>query len=742
MRLRKIITILLSLSIAAGLLSGCGGNEDKKKADKASTRVIGKYVEENVELPFQQNESVLRLLKNIQGGMEIYTRKDSGIYAQYSSLDGKEWKEEEASWLNQNSWKEVISLAAGKDGNYYAIVMDDNSKMHLLKKTEEGTGEEISIPELNEATDQSGSEFYSFGTELQVMENGNLILEGNKEVKIYSQEEGKMLYALPYDKASTDARSPVDANGESIVLPSKDNVGFTVWNKEKEAASMSYGFDVRYGRVVLEDDSSIYFLNKDGIHHMQPDGTLVEILADGSSMAMGLPKVYAVDFIKGTGEKDFYALYKINNGKMSVKHYFYNENTQMESDNVLHIYSLEENNTVRQAVSIFQQKYPEVEVSYMTGEAGASATKADKIRVLNTELLNKSGADVLILDGLPVDSLIEKGVLKDISNIMAPLIEDGTLAGSLAECYRQEDGKIYTMPAKYGIPILYGNQEVIDAMEDLDTLEHWLNTHKDRSVFSNVTYDELTRLFVNMYYDELFDEAGKLKPDKLEQFLSCVKKAGERAQAEMERDYTSLVEAGEMEGFYISDWMAGNGIGVIEEKQVASQELASLADMMIPFTVMRENALPLLVNKETFIPHGLAGINSASSATEMAEEFIKILFSGEVQEYDLGDGFPMNQSTNDSVIEQGMENQEEQENGSMIGVGGTDDGRNYSFVMPLKAEVTELLEKAEGLKKPAKADGVLLDMIFEEAKVYYGGNQEVEQTVQGITAKVDTYLAE
>lgn len=41
----------------------------------------------------------------------------------------------------------------------------------------------------------------------------------------------------------------------------------------------------------------------------------------------------------------------------------------------------------------------------------------DVIRALNTELLNGKGADVLILDGLPMETYKNKGILADLSSL-------------------------------------------------------------------------------------------------------------------------------------------------------------------------------------------------------------------------------------------------------------------------------------------------------------------------------------
>ena len=736
--------------MTAGLLSGCSGkegaNKDKESGDRESA--TGKYVEENVELPLEQNETAFSLLKNANGELEVYTDNgESGGYSKYTSTDGKEWKKEDAFWMAQIPEGTVVSIAAGADGNSYAVVADGESKMHLLKQTGEGTAEEISVPELNESDNEYGTEYYSFGTDLLVMKNGNLVLAGESAVKVYDAAEGKLLHTFPYTKSSTDATNPVSINGENMAIPSKDNRGFTVWNVEKETEEVStaYGSDVRNGKIILEDNNEIYFLNTEGIHHMNPDGTLVETLADGSSMMMGTPSAWIWGFTKGTAE-DFYVLYEVNQS-MVLKHYYYDENAKTTQDKKLSIYSLEENNTIRQAISVFQQQHPDVEVSYKTGESDASTTRADKIRVLNTELLNKSGADVLVLDDLPVDSFIEKGVLKDISNVINPLIEDGTLQKNIAECYQEKDGKIYGMPIRYGIPVLMGNQEMIDAMGSLDALESWLDTHEGQKIITCVSYGELTRLFVNVYYDELFDKDGKINEDKLKQCISCAKKIGELDNAEIEKNYVDG-ETGEsltdIYGIHLSDWQAGNETGVIEEPQVSSSELLSTFDMMIPFKFMRENNLPLLFHKDTFVPYGVVGINSASENSELAEEFLKVLFSDEVQNYDLMDGFPVNRNAAAQWKEQGLDSLDD-EGGlstSIVQVGGDDEGNTYDFVMPLKSEIEDFMKRTEELKQPAKADCVLQEMIMEEAKAYYEGSQELEQTIQAIKAKVDTYRSE
>lgn len=750
MKLKRIVALTFSFTVAIGLLSGCG-YKDGDANNNNGNDVIGKYVEEEMTLPIEQGDEPVGLVKNKKGELEAYAVSKAGEYVKYVSSDAKEWKRKEASWLNRFSGGYVVSLTAGEDGNNYAVVADDKEKMYLLKQTEDAISEEIKIPALNEADSSDiNAEYFTFGTSVYVLEDGRIALAGNEGVKVYDSENGEEVYALDYETTSTDATNPISVLENKIAIPSMDNKGFTVWDTEskKELASTEYGSDVRYGEIILDDNNEIYYINEAGIHHMNPDGTLVETLVEGENMAMGMPNSWIWGFVKGE-ENEFYALYSIDQS-IVIKHYYYDENAKTKKDKKLSIYSLDENDTVRQAISIFQQQHPDVEVAYKTGESDTATTRADKIRVLNTELLNRSGADLLILDDLPVETFIEKGVLEDISNIINPLIEDGTLQQNVAECYRQKDGKFYGMPIKYGVPVLMGNEEIMDAFTDLDSLENWLDSHEGQKIISFSSYGSLTRFFVNMYYNELFDDQGKIIEDKLAQCISCAKRIGELDDAEMDTSYIDEETGDNMEnvsGFYVSDWKVGDMVSVLDEAQLATEEICSVFDMMMPSTLLREKNYPLTLHDGTFVPHGVMGINSASENKELAEEFLELLFSDEVQNSKLTDGIPVNQNAIASLKNQGRESLDAEESidgtfaTTMVG-DGSEDGEIYSFSMPLVSEIEDFVNQTEELKQPAQADRVLLDMIMEEAKAYYEGNQELDATIQAIKAKVDTYHSE
>ena len=97
---------------------------------------------------------------------------------------------------------------------------------------------------------------------------------------------------------------------------------------------------------------------------------------------------------------------------------------------------------------------------YTSSGKTAGEVSTDDIRTLNTELLSGNGADVLLLDGLPVDSYIEKGVLEDLTDLAADLTGQDSYLAEILKNTAQSGGKIYGMPLKFKIPILFGDEEV------------------------------------------------------------------------------------------------------------------------------------------------------------------------------------------------------------------------------------------------------------------------------------------
>ena len=88
-------------------------------------------------------------------------------------------------------------------------------------------------------------------------------------------------------------------------------------------------------------------------------------------------------------------------------------------------------------------------------------TAEDALRTLNTEILAGKGPDILILDGMPVDGYIEKGILADIKGILDEVESADGIFANIKNIY-ENNGSIYCMPCRFKIPVIAGSKEAVE----------------------------------------------------------------------------------------------------------------------------------------------------------------------------------------------------------------------------------------------------------------------------------------
>lgn len=234
------------------------------------------------------------------------------------------------------------------------------------------------------------------------------------------------------------------------------------------------------------------------------------LISDTTRYALGDPG-QTPSMIAAANDGTFYTWAKgTDNG--ALRQYRSNPQGAREPSSCLTVYSLEDNHTVRSAVSLWNQTHPDTLCEYIvaTREAGVSAlTQEDLITQLNTQLVNGEGPDVLILDGLPMDTLMDQGFLApleelDTTGVFPNLLERFTL-----------DGTLYAIPGKM-TPYLLGRAarttEPVEALEAFaDLVER--KTGKLHCGFggeSKVTWEQWVKdrqasLYYVQFADQVFD---------------------------------------------------------------------------------------------------------------------------------------------------------------------------------------------------------------------------------------------
>ena len=298
---------------------------------------------------------------------------------------------------------------------------------------------------------------------------------------------------------------------------------------EKEVIPFQTDESDVYGSLARGEGDDFYLANTKGIHHMADQGTMWETIVDGSLNSMSMPSAYVKRLLVGN-DNDFYLWYS-ESEEQKLARYTYDPEMPTIPSKTLTVYglNLSENQTVKQAAALFQMEYPDVRVELIDGAGESGSTlKSDTIRSLNAELLNGNGADVLVLDGLPIESYIEKGVLEDLSDIITPMVKAGELYPNIAESFTGSDGSVYQYPVRVTIPIMYGDGTAVSQMAAIGSLRAWQEANPDKALFPKTIYENILRQMIYLYYPELAGkDAGQLDTEKVRILLETAKLAGD-----------------------------------------------------------------------------------------------------------------------------------------------------------------------------------------------------------------------
>ncbi|MBE5963049.1 MAG: carbohydrate ABC transporter substrate-binding protein [Lachnospiraceae bacterium] len=361
---------------------------------------------------------------------------------------------------------------------------------------------------------------------------------------------------------------------------------------------------------------------------------------------------------------------------------------------------------------------------------------ADVIRALNTELLAGNGADILILDGLPIESYQKKGVLKELSDFVKEAEKEQNLLSNIVEGY-EEDGKIYGIPLRFEVPIYYGDKDAVNALSDMESIERYCNSVSDGILFGKINTSELFRTLFLLNYDTLFLENGKADPDAVLKFLNEFKVLKKRiGSTEGSKDIyntgTAVSQVINLEcGFELKDFE--------QTKESVRANIAQIHDFMelsIPLYQMEKQDGIYTDIQSQYVPSAVAGINSASKNIELAESFIKTVLSTELQSMDLEDGFPVNEDALTSWIEKCSD--QDMQYSMAIYV----DGEDIELECVDSSEANDLAECIRTLDQPVSYDQVLLNLIMKEMKPFFNEQISEEEAVQKIVNIVDAYLEE
>lgn len=583
---------------------------------------------------------------------------------------------------------------------------------------------------------------YTQISDARILKNGNIVVsnEMENEINILDGATGEEIESLQIyqDSSSSSYAAPFAVTENKIITINVTGDKVIVYNTEtqeteREIEIDEYSADLKY---FVNSDETIYICSSKGISMISPQGTLWENSVDGALCSLNMPSIYLNNFMQCKTENEkpvFYCyVYDSSEGGGKIFEYMYDSTIPSVPSQELTVYSLEENKTVRQAIAEYQRENTDVKITYNVAMAeSGSATVEDYIKALNTELLAGKGADVLILDGLPKDSYIEKGVLEDMSEVIIAKTDYEELDKNMLETYIQ-DGKVYCVPIRFSIPIVFGTEEAVSAGNSLKTLNEYTKSQSGERVIPALTNEALTKMLLTYYYPEIISKSGTIEESALGALLEQVKMTIEGVSEEEKKEFEEW-NLNDMDGISSNIILASSAYLSAQEIKLGIGNISSIMNMMIPFEVINSNQYSYNIINHSYLPTGIAGINSASANKELAKDFISCLLSETVQSVNLYDGFPMNRNSLKKWIE-------EENDYLMV---GTNVGEiELTAVWPEKEYREGLYAILLDSATPIEPDSVLVEKITQAAASYYSGESSKEETIYAIQSSISTYLAE
>lgn len=809
-KIKKLVKRGTAMLLAVVLLAlaGCGGNNadsnndlanqdgqqegNSTKAEENSAK--GRYMESDLSFP----EGLIGIIaiEKLEDGSITLLDIEKGAFI--SKDGGETWEKRDTFLLDSIGTDDYIYHAAiGKDGSYFAMYFEDDEAEsdeagEIITEGDNATAvfatsfskfKYIYIDKDGNATQiNPNMEDDSIGDSVSILSDGRLLISLYNEVYTVDKSSGEVVKLCETDE---DHISYMQQVGNVLYL-----VGSTIkqydletnsfiedpvldeFSKEKLKAYSAYdSYDSGGTKTILicegDEENSVYIACSDGLYRHVVGGNVMEEIIKGSLTSLGDPSLSYLTMIRKDDGEFLIGYFNYSTKEVSLKKYVYDSEADAVPENMLKIYSLTEDDSIRQAVAEYQKNHSDVYIKYEVGLSDEnSMTKEDAIRNLNTELLSGEGPDIILLDGMPVKSYMEKGILADLSELLSNNFEQDAFFENIINTYKKDD-KIYAVPTRFQIPVIYSEKSIIDKITDLTTLADTVEKLHEEQETGTVTgiYTEseaLSRLY-EVNSPAWIAEDGTVKKEELAAFLTEVKRIYQAEQkniSETERkEHEESVASGLTymgEGFFLD--ASNDAFAYLSDKQqigFGKTKCVSTAYMdyaMIISVLKRketEQKIKLMPGQKgnVFMPGSVIGICESSPVKELAMSFVADMLSEDTQTMSIETGFPVNKKAFSSSLASPYESEEaEKEQGiSMMWTSEGDEGTGTDYLeikWISEEEKKQLEEIVASLDTPSISDDTIKDVVLELAPAALNGEKSVDDVVNEIINKVQIYLSE
>lgn len=731
-----------------------GSVEDKDKLNQ-NAQAMGRYIEtpcgtiENgadMSKVTIMEEGTIVILDTLTG--DLHTSKD----------EGETWETEEVRGIKSLLVKpncEITSGAVNRNGDIFFSYIpwdeitdaNDTNMERYVYITKNGEEKEFKLPVNNNALRLQKAEFDKEGVLYALTIDDEIIKINPGDESVETVFEGESYL----NTFATDGLYLV-AEGEGVGYIYNTQTKELIMNDSvlNDFLKANVKGDQLCQLAANDKENAVYVACSEGVYRHVINGNVMEQLVSGELTNLGSPSNRATSFkVKEDGS------FLIGYDSGELDSYSYNADVPSVPSNQIRIYSLHENKTIQQAIVNYRKNNPDVFIKLEIGVTGEDAvTSTDAIQKLNTSVLAGDGPDLIVLDGLPMDSYVEKGVLYDLSEVMKEVEQSDTYFTNVTHAYQTENG-LYGVPMKFQIPIIIGNEKEITIADSLEKLSLMIQDmragdNKTATIMGGYTPKEVLEHLEMGCSAAWLTKEGKMDEVKLNEYLTYAKAIYESELEDLSEDMISTQIGYRKE---ISEMLNGQMSKLLSitpqlsrmmfgDQQIVVGYVDGINDyQMLLATLKQDTSISYqrfnLQSGYNFIPKGIMGVNSASKDMDTTLDFYKSLYSEKLQEADVREGFPVNKTVFANLAK-GKDITESY-------IGSSDrNGReiSYHLTIPTDEEMKRLLELAEGLTTPSLMDNTIKDTVQTFGEKVLSGEISLDEGVKAIIQKVDLYLQE
>ena len=760
--LNRVVAVTMTLCMGIGLC-GCSGSKDTQDNSYDIKHGDEQYFVMNhyqisggnlLDMSYVGDEAVI--LSNDNGSLKYLT----------GSADSDIWDETVIDSIDESKDKAYVSAACvDTDGTAYSAVYSYNMENNEI------------VDGSTEIRRYNGSQNYDvvlegIGKEVTGMchvkdDDSCYLLTSDGLVKY--DGSGKLI--AQYDESNSRDFAVADnvyllADQKMVELDNDLNViseSSEIYDSLKEDIDETIAKeDSNYsnGKEILKSDgeNNLYILTDRALYKKQVDSKAIMMVLDDTdgyenSTNTVLQFVLCGDRYITIDSEHNISVYAVNDGTVTV----------VEKQEIT-LWSLRYAAFVEQAVDTFNNISNSITVKYEYGVSDDNGvTIKDAVNALNTELLAGKGPDVILTDGLNINSYIDNGAFLDLADLEMEIQKKyNNCLDKVMDTYRVGD-KVYAIPSRVTFQAVVEPKDIVGSLNDISDFQDYIDNSEPPKEGNDLDMCDWTLLFEAFYpqyvndfiKDESFDtETFKTFLDELHTLWKTLEaRTPEERLAKWEEDkidsegyerqfslrvlplvnyeyFGQSISVGTVE--YLET------IRVIENYEMYKDDEEIYISDNYSYRAMVHNG------KTLFNPIVTLAINSNTEKQEAAKTFVMEMFDKKLQYVYISDpyyamGLPVNLDTIPY-------DDYELSDGGKITPGGGDYYGGYwcgsVSVFESEEDMNRCFDVLRGLDTPVNDDIQVRNIIEEGINDYMNDKKSLDDTVKDIDNQLGIYFSE